>query len=288
MKAIISNNQLIEETCPYLGFIDDDGTAMSYPSDGNICHKCMPINTPNAQYQREYCLSQKHANCIVFKANTNQPMPKEMVIVKVNSKNGVRKLILSISLFTLLLTSIFLLLLSNQKLPILNEPTTNTTEPSMKFEKSPTIIMPTMTPTSIQTPTKPVPTETSTPLPLHFLETPIGIEKKLIVHKILEGETLIALAEKYSTTIDSIKEINVFAETLRANSIWIIPVGQSDVSEYPQLKAIIITEDGITLEDVALQYMVDSSVVSKLNDVPNDYLFHINEWVIIPTTNEGT
>jgi hypothetical protein len=291
MKRIVMINSdptllPIDDTCPYLGFIDDDGTAMSYPSEGNICHKCYPVNTPNAQYQREYCLSQKHSNCSIFQKNQNQPMPKEIVFISTSNKKNLRQIIIATGLFVVLILVVLIFIIGKQSIRTNNHPIIMNTEVSLIIDKTPTKYLPTSSPTVKPSETRMAPTQTSTPIPLHILETPIGLEKKLVVHKIIEGETFIALANTYNTTIDSIKEINVYSGTLLANSIWIIPIGQSDISDYPKLKAIMIKEDGISLAEISVQYSIEQVLLSQVNDLPLDYSFHMNEWVIIPVKNE--
>ena len=43
--------------CPFLGFVDDPETAISYPSRMNCCNHARPVVTVAMDYQREMCLT---------------------------------------------------------------------------------------------------------------------------------------------------------------------------------------------------------------------------------------
>lgn len=48
------------------------------------------------------------------------------------------------------------------------------------------------------------------------------------------------------------------------------------------MSAYAITADGITVEELAVKQNVDAALLCELNALPQGYLFHINEWVLIP------
>lgn len=275
-----------ESVCQYLGFVLDKRSAMAYPSDINFCHLCIPPNIPSAVHQREFCLSTKYAECPIYKNKKIQPMPKEVISPtaiessKEKSKKSTVK-ILTIVLIVLLILVIIILGFRRQIFASKNISPTDVSlatvieqKPSSTFTLEPTL-----------TPTELLPTLTYTPVAPHMLETPIGTETKLLVHQVADGESLILIAKNYNTTVDAIKAVNSTILSLWAGSLIVIPVDQVDVSAYPHFSVIKIDQDGVTLESLASKYSVDIARLSQYNSLPNDYLFHANEWVLIPINN---
>lgn len=81
-------------TCPYVGLRDDPSTSLSFPSEGNSCHHVQPVSSIIASHQENFCLSENHVACPVYRAMQAQPMPAELVPPKrPQVPNGYRRLL---------------------------------------------------------------------------------------------------------------------------------------------------------------------------------------------------
>lgn len=218
-------NSSTEKICNQLGFINDEKTAMGYPSSHNYCHQCEPPNTPSYSHQRMFCLSQNYSGCPLFASTKIGPMPKEIALLKPARKSASKKPVawlLVILLIVLGLVGLWLVL-----------PQLGVNIPSMGYAVSmpsvtpiaslPTITF-TVTSTKEPTATDALPTLTTTAVVPRLMETPFGLVVKFVVHQVMEGENLTALAETYSTSVDAIKAVNVLENTLQVNSLLVIPV----------------------------------------------------------------
>ena len=273
-----------EFTCPYLGFITDDQTAMAYPSVHNYCHHCLPPNVPKISHQREYCLADLYNECPIFLAQKDQPMPLDIQTESgkptLSTRNQGVLLAVLVGLVVLIVALFGLNVLGRKMVAKAFTPTANESAITI----SPTVEIATATPTPSATATLAEPTLTSTPVPPHVLETPIGTANQLLVHRLLDGENLTLLAGTYQTTVAAIQAVNVENMTFWANSLIVIPVGQTDVSTLPRFKVIMMTDVPISIQELSTQYNVDAQVLAQFNFVPITYTFQSGEWVLIPVS----
>ncbi len=65
--------------CPYLGLKDDPSTTVSFPSEGNYCHRAQAVPPVRRDYQRKVCMTSGHVNCPVF-THENAPYPPGLVV----------------------------------------------------------------------------------------------------------------------------------------------------------------------------------------------------------------
>lgn len=274
-----------DRICIHFGFINDDKTAMGYPSMQNYCHQCEPPNTPKYSHQREYCLSANYKECPVFAAAKIGPMPKEIAIEKSREQKSTKKkliwmlgIIIGIAIFV---GFGFAFPKLGQNVSSLFD---HVIEPTLTSDPSTASFTPTVVSTITLTPTKAAPTMTFTPMVPRALETPFGLTNQLVVHQVKEGESLTNLAEKYATTVDAIKAVNLIVDTLQANSLLVIPLGQADVSTLPRIKVVKVDDVSITLLDIAKEYNVDSTALSQLNQLSEQTVFKQGDWILIPVT----
>ena len=61
--------------CSYIGLLDDPQTALSYPSEWNVCHRASPAYTPNLEHQRMYCLMALYKSCPFHRKNLHSALP---------------------------------------------------------------------------------------------------------------------------------------------------------------------------------------------------------------------
>jgi hypothetical protein len=275
-----------ENTCPHLGFSHDQRTAMAYPSEHNLCHRCTPPNSPKSSHQQDVCLTEQYSECPVFQTKKLQTMPPELLSEQTGNWDWTGKMTLGITLLALVfLGAVFFWFARSGWAPALfsssnnSKSTTETISNTLTFTQ--TALTATTSPTA--TATKVAPTLTSTPIAPHLLETPIALSNTLVVHQVKEGDSLVGLAALYNTSTESIQAINISSlKFMWVDTLVVIPVGQTDVSGTPQLKAILINEEGTTLEEVAELYSVDLTLLRQTNLLPETYSFRKGEWVLIP------
>ena len=272
--------ELTEKVCPYLGFSYDSQTAMAYPSASNFCHKCVPSNIPTISHQREYCQVARYIECPIFISEITAPMPAEIKAEVTSRRNRKRKIIVgSLVGILLVIAALFILTQSGKgiflspKAPVAVQNTAVMTSIPVSATATP---LPTATATEVE------PTLTSTPVQPHVLETPFGVENKFVIHQLLDGESLIVLAKKYNTSVDAIKAVNQENMTLWAKTLVVIPVDQTDVSSSQRFKVILLSEKGMSIQELAVQYSVDAQLLAQVNHVPETYSFQKGEWVLIP------
>lgn len=271
--------------CPFLGFADDPETAVSYPSKMNCCNHAKPVVPVASEYQYKYCLTRQFVDCPVYQKEKVSSLPTDMQ-EESSLWEKTRPIVPFIALILVLAVGFVLSLwLGVIKIPGIGiTPTVQVASPT-----SGSII-----PTSITLPTETENTEVTEPIPTrtnviatriipHMLEIPIGTSPELIVHKVLEGEGYIWMAQNYNTTGDAIKAINYnLPESLWVNKALVIPVNTSDVAGIPPFSAYEIDSTGMTIEKLAELMRVDVEILKKYNALPAGYEFIIGEWLLIP------
>ncbi len=155
------------------------------------------------------------------------------------------------------------------------------------FTQPSTELFATLTATNTPQPTKTMtplpPTTTATLPPLHMIETPIGLERQFVVHRVLEGEGFISIAATYNTNEDAIRAVNyALGDSLWADTVLVIPLGQTDISGIPPMSVFLVSDEGMTIEALALEQNVDAALLRELNALPEGYILHQGEWVLIP------
>lgn len=61
--------------CPYLGLREDPKTSLSFPSQGNACHRANPVAPVEADHQEKFCLGPGYKACPIYQAVETQPVP---------------------------------------------------------------------------------------------------------------------------------------------------------------------------------------------------------------------
>lgn len=136
---------------------------------------------------------------------------------------------------------------------------------------------PTLTPT--QTPTR---TATTAPL-LRGLDTIIGIDYPLIIHKVQTGESLSQYASQYKTSLDAIIRVNYeLSIPVWIGALVVIPVGFTDVAQMPYFQPYRVTTGEITVEALANELGVNLNELIYYNDFKPGELLKVGEWLIIP------
>lgn len=283
------NEKNSEAICPHLGLPSDPLTAMSYPSSQNFCRHVTPSAAPGSEHQRKFCLAASFAQCKLFAAKTTKQMPAaflaEQIIIR-KETHGLRWLIvvfviLAVIAVALVLTVTRALPAALVRTPTAPQPTLTTPAAAVAAE---TIFTITHTP-QLSATVNLSPTLTPTPQPPHLLETPFGTQRQFLVHRVLEGESLNLLANTFHTSVEAIRAVNYnLPGTLWGNTVLVIPLNQTDVTGVTPMTVYAINSEGISIQALALEQGVTLEALCELNDLPDNYLFHTGEWVILPHT----
>jgi len=286
--------------CPNISIKDDPITPAGFPTSNNICHQSRRKSTPSLEYQSSTCLTQRHESCPLFSASPGFDMPEDIRYRSRRYSNP--KFYLNVGLITLLVIIIILGVVFNRLwLPKVNAfiipdwqktqeahseyilPTSTSTERVIAPSTPTNTIQPTLTPSLM-------PTLTDTPEPtveesnqVLELDTPIGHEKKFIIHRAVAGETLGLYATQYNTSVSAIRVINYQLPTvLYIDQILVIPVDMTDVSKLPAFETLQISSDGLTVPEIVEQLRVHVDAFRLYNNIPINHIFTSGEWVLVP------
>jgi hypothetical protein len=285
-----------EDTCPYLALKDDPETISSYPSSWNGCYRVEPRSVPSLSHQHEFCLSKKYVECPLYTAQKKQRMPKEIQYKDQVASKNIKKIINIAGLVLVILLLVVAYIFRNfwiTGLDIFGEENQGP-DPQLtqKFVyKSPTArIFPNQTTTSIiaqnvatSTPTQvpPTPTATKTNPPLS-LETPIGLMYQFVIHRVVEGESLLLFANWYDTSAEAIQAVNLnLTYPIQIGTLVIIPVEILDVTDLPAFEAYEVTQD-ISVEDLAIKLGVAVEDLMLYNNLESGTLLRSGDWIIVP------
>ncbi len=294
-----SLSDFVDKRCPHLGLRDDPATAFYFPSEWNYCHSVKPIAPPSLVYQREVCLTTAHIFCIAIDARQKKSLPKDMRRREVGATH---KLIGRWITVVVILTFIIMggLIFSGYWAPSWVERTSipfsiSRVIPQKTMTNTPTVVIV----TDAVTPEKSIVSETPGPskediaatqikLALasrcaYPLEKPFGnVNRKFLLHKVVEGENMTILTERYETTPNAIEAINNFySSSLWAESVIVIPLNLTNIDGLPSFKPVLLDEEDISLEELAQNLLVSSVDLIEYNQLdPSCRSFQ--GWVLVP------
>lgn len=273
--------------CPFLGIERDSETHFVVPDGINLCHQTHPPRTVNLKYQVDYCLTTNYDQCDGFLAGWGKELP-DTVFQQTepptwNSLWGFARPIFA-GLVVLGL-AIWLIAALPFKKPTTQPGITQTpiqtslslpavlTSPAPVLSATPT---PTRTPTPMPTPTM-IPSQTPGPL----IETPMGLNRKCLVHLVVEGDSLSNLSERYNTSMPVLIALNGD----RVSPIWlgayvVICLDQMDAAGLPKLNPQFLTKR-TRVEDLAAEAGVSSTDLMEWNGLESEWIDN-GRWVILP------
>lgn len=293
-----SEKKLVTNTCKFLGLRTDPRSLASYPSISNCCYGCLPEAIPNLIHQREACLTQEHQKCPVFLAENSIPMPKDLVYKntqKANSGIGFWQSMLIVAVVAVLVIASMLFLpnilgeppAESWEIPTKNgtatlpaaaaktnpPPATATSQVSQADEPSPTANI-TDSPTAAPTATQEI-----VSLPL---ETILGTNYKVIVHKVADGESLSSLAQVYRTSDKAILDATYkLIIPLWAGKIIVIPMDIKTWQDQPALEPYQVTQAAASLDDLSQALGVDAKLLKYYNGCEN-CIIQQGSWIVVP------
>jgi hypothetical protein len=282
--------------CPHIGLEDDPATLLGYPSVWNYCHRAKPIAVAGLDHQRMYCLSAAHATCPLFLKPEGSRMPAELQSQDVRPVRRNRELWRTVSALVVLAVLVavvvwqgiargFFFLPSqpgeSTSTPTLTELPALTSEANLTMTPTggdtSTGLGPTLVPTNT-----PLPTPTTQPVLNLALETPLGLNKEFIIHRMLEGESQDLLARKNGTTVAMIQAVNYYLPSpLLVDWTVIIPVGKIDLQGVPAFQPYMVVAS-VTVDELAQSISVDASTLSYYNGLTADYRLSPGDWLLVP------
>ncbi len=295
-----SKNENPGTMCPHIGLKDDPATSLGYPSAWNYCHRAKPIAVAGLDHQRTYCLTAAHAACPLFLKPESSPMPAELQSQDVRPVRGNRALWRTVSALVVLAVLVavvvwqgiargFFFLPSQQR--------ESTSTPTLiELPASPSEANLTLTPTGGATPTglgstlvptkTPLPTSTTQPVLKLALETPLGLNKEFMIHRVLEGESLDRLASKSGTTVALIQAVNYYLPSPLTIS-WLVVIPLGDIQGFPAFQPYMVVEN-MTVEAFVQDYYkkvgvsVDLSTLCYYNGLTSGYQLSPADWLLVP------
>jgi hypothetical protein len=279
--------------CPYLGLRDDPTTSAVFPSERNYCHR---VGAPAAileTHQEAYCLSSNHQACPLFVDANLQTGQAIFVPPETNSR---RAFLLPGALVLLLMAG--LIYLGVNAFLARSAPAAESTAEALapaRTEALPTEqlpatalvpFLPSLAPSATAawtaTLVRPTATASATPAPA-LLETPIGDNPKLMIHRVAPGESLTSLAVRYGTTEEAIQAVNfVLPLPLWQDWLVVIPLDVSDASGLPRFEVYQVNHDAIPARQLAQQLGIDLALLTRYNACGEDDLLDTGRWVLLP------
>jgi len=288
------------QVCPFLGLGDDPATALSFPSSHNRCFHARPALPVKLEFQRVYCLDINHTSCEEYNREPDSPLPKEMRFI---GGSGVRERFGRAGIWIIFLVFVAVVLIvwqvlshgflglgSSMQLPEATIPVISTSIAFQSTSISATRVQDTPTPTLLVTNTSTFPIQTFAPTTAtsHALETPIGVEYKLVIHRVLAGESIMSIANQYWTTVDAIQAINYnLPSPLRIGWLVIVPVNRTDIHGLPSFEAYEVKTD-IAVRTLAQQLSIDPALLELYNGLGNNEFLTSGEWVLVPHMSTAT
>lgn len=134
----------------------------------------------------------------------------------------------------------------------------------------------------------PQPSDTAIP----DIRNPLEERGSLVIHEILEGESLDYLANQYKTTVEAIRDINANLNIpLWAGEMMVIPQGIKDTSLLPVFETAYISQKK-SLKNLAQEYNVEVKLLKLYNSsviiTSRDQEIILGEqWVLLPRPREA-
>jgi hypothetical protein len=106
------------------------------------------------------------------------------------------------------------------------------------------------------------------------LDVLLGTDRKFIIHKVLDGESLEQYVEKYDTSREAILAVSPNKEVpVWVDALMVIPVGFTDAAGLPVLVVYQVKEEqrGVSTEELAKILRVDLQDFKYYNGVTEDW-----------------
>ncbi len=300
MNTLAQNEPLTnspQPVCPFIGLASDSGSLLAYPAKENLCHNCHPALIPAFDHQEKYCLTSQHESCPAFQSGI-LPLDARHKIEPSQKKSNKKLQITWVALIALLATGLIF-----GAWTLFNEQSNKSTElpaPSVQVTINPTptvipteapTLQPQATETALNTPQEATATTEVTPTTessqtdiLRRLYVPVGPpERQFVIHRILDGDNFDILLRRYGTTLEAVQAINFRVPLpVWVDLVLVFPYNSSDVSGLPILQGIEVTQESISIDELASTLNLDASILKSLNNCPNGCTLQKGDWILAP------
>ncbi len=306
----ILRDQKIESICPYIGIYSDVQTAMENPSPQNFCHNMKPVSSPSLTHQSAFCLNVTFRQCQYFTENAVKPGQAAPVKSPRNKRKWMPLALVAFACIAILgvlfvaggqLRALFFPpRADNGPTPVVEtaiatqvpatEPALQEiviepemTEPALMTEPAVMAESTLVIDNQVQPAASPTPIPTNTGESAQSPQTTVTPERAFLLHRVARGEDLIAIANKYNTSVEAIRAVNHnMAPELWVDTMIVIPENQADVTGVAPMIPIEITGVEKTVQELAEEYAVSADLLAAVNARTTSYQFQIGDWVIIP------
>jgi LysM repeat protein len=129
--------------------------------------------------------------------------------------------------------------------------------------------------------------ETATPISITSvplsLETPSGATPQLMIHRIMKGDSLALLAERFGTSVAAIRSVNYFLPVpLWEGVLIVVPLNTTDVSTLPAFEPYQVKDRLMTLKNTAFALNTTLELLSRYNQLDPNAIIPVDSWLLIP------
>lgn len=279
--------------CPFLGQEDNPQTLTDFASSCNCCYRTERPAPILLETQQNYCLTKNYPNCPIYQDISHLTLPIGVSSDRwVEPNRPASKLIwAAFAIFFLLgILAMSWFIKPNSFLSKRSEPTPiPISKSSMPLaETSLTDIVP--TPTLAMTSTsRPPATLTETPTTIPFTAVPLGLGTpsktipQLLIHRIVQGDSLALLASRFGTSVAAIRSVNYFLPVpLWEGVLVVVPINTADVSDLPAFEPYQVKDRSMSISDVALNLNTTPELLSRYNAMDPNAILIKDSWLIIP------
>lgn len=291
-----------KRTCPYLGSQHSQESHFAIPTVANYCYKVNPQGSVRRSYQGKVCLTRDYSECPVFSQEWDRRLPRDMRGDQAHRGKSKRYLFWLIPLIVILAGIIWKLQHLPEKPAFFALDTTDTATSSSFVTHTTFVITTTRSESEVQIATgtslPPNPTgtpfPTMTPVPVSVgtklsptpgprLLTPFGPEKKYLLHRVEQGESLPRLAEQYQTSEEVIVAVNGLfpGHSIRPDQILVIMPGRKDSSGIEPLSTLFLKSD-TEISELAERYAVSVDEIIFYNQLGFEDLIPAGRRLIFP------
>ncbi len=263
--------------CPFLGLQNDVQTHFTVPDERHVCHQTNSGQAIHPDYQGQCCLTGGFRACKGYTTGWKHGLPRGVRLKNRRLPASNLQAVIRLAALAVVAAAMAFLLFQAHAAspgPVQTLPVT-VPVPTQTLTPIPTIIVTATLPPS-ETPTELPLTPTAGPL----AETPFGTARQWLVHRVVRGESLEMIAQRYATTVEVLRAVNYFvAGGLWADTSVVICMGCVDASGLPMLQPVWIEVD-IRVDDLAVQYGMNSDELREWNGVEGDWIL-AGRWVIV-------